>query len=91
MLCNKRNLIKQAKSKMNRAYYQKRKERERQVYYLVCKTLTVCITNFFSIIKNKEEKSHHKKLKTDIDNALEIKTPPLYLFINFFQEFESKC
>ena len=35
-ICNEINLKKQAKSKLNRAYYQKRKERERQVSFLIC-------------------------------------------------------
>jgi hypothetical protein len=35
-ISNEINHKKQAKSKLNRAYYQKRKERERQVYFLVC-------------------------------------------------------
>ncbi len=33
-ISNEINLKKQAKSKLNRAYYQKRKEKERQVYFL---------------------------------------------------------
>ena len=35
-ISNEIKIKKQAKSKLNRAYYQKRKERERQVDCLVC-------------------------------------------------------
>jgi hypothetical protein len=35
-ISNEINLKKQAKSKLNKTYYQKRKERGRQVYFLAC-------------------------------------------------------
>ena len=40
---------------------------------------------------NTRKKSHHKKLKTDTDNTLEIKTPHLSVFTDAVQEFECKC
>ena len=43
------------------------------------------------MIKHKDKKSHHKTLKTDKDNALEMKTPHLHVFTDAVQEFESKC
>lgn len=66
-------------------------KRERGKFLFLCRIQTVYLTISVSMIRKKETKSHHKKLRSDTDIVGELETPQLSVFEDAVQEFESKC